>query len=381
MNGFYRRCAIIATMTAVASLVPSGSVSASAVTAAASEVMSGRWSRVATTGDRPSERSAPLAANLPGQLYVFAGARDDFATGQVTFYNDLHRLDVVRHRWTRLAPAGQLPPARAFAAGASDPGRQQIFMFGGSTFDIPGTQFHPFDDLWAYSAATNRWSRLTSVGAAPSARSGSTMWAVGDRLYLFGGIDATFTTLAELWSYDLRRSTWTLLTPAGMAPPGRHVAQAGTVARFGQLTLYGGEAVDPQFGFVTLADTWQYDLVLNRWREVTPGQQNIDPPRNYGAATVLGRALYLYGGDVSGGTGGCGAPFPQNPTAELWRFDLIGHTWQQLSPRGDPLVQLKRHAAAAVDGRMYVVSGWDFRCDGGAGPGQIWNLDVYSLSP
>ena len=325
MNGFYRRCAIIATMTAVASLVPSGSVSASAVTAAASEVTSGRWSRVATTGDRPSERSAPLAANLPGQLYVFAGARDDFATGQVTFYNDLHRLDVVRHRWTRLAPAGQLPPARAFAAGASDPGRQQIFMFGGSTFDIPGTQFHPFDDLWAYSAATNRWSRLTSVGAAPSARSGSTMWAVGDRLYLFGGIDATFTTLAELWSYDLRRSTWTLLTPAGMAPPGRHVAQAGTVARFGQLTLYGG--------------------------------------------------------DVSGGTGGCGAPFPQNPTAELWRFDLIGHTWQQLSPRGDPLVQLKRHAAAAVDGRMYVVSGWDFRCDGGAGPGQIWNLDVYSLSP
>jgi len=56
-------------------------------------------------------------------------------------------------------------------------------------------------------------------------------------------------------------------------------------------------------------------------------------------------------------------------------------TWQQVHPQGDPLVRLKRHAAATVDGRMFVVAGWDFRCDGGTGPGQIRNLDVYSFSP
>jgi hypothetical protein len=26
---------------------------------------------------------------------------------------------------------------------------------------------------------------------------------------------------------------------------------------------------------------------------------------------------------------------------------------------------------------MYLVSGWDFRCDNGVGPGQLWNLNLY----
>src|SRR5262245_29516051 len=215
MSALRRSCVVV---TVVVCLLASGSV-------AASGALSGQWRKVATTGERPSERSAPVAAGLPGRLYVFGGAHDDFATGQVALYNDLDRFDVDRRRWTRLEPSGPLPPARAFAAGASDPQRQRFFIFGGSTFDIPGTQFEPFDDLWTYSAATNRWSRLLSTSPGPSARSGSTLWATKDRLLLFGGIDATFTTLAELWSYDLRHSTWTLLTPSGAAPPGRHVAQ------------------------------------------------------------------------------------------------------------------------------------------------------------
>jgi hypothetical protein len=207
------------------------------------------------------------------------------------------------------------------------------------------------------------------------------MWTVGDRLYVFGGIDATFTTLNELWTYDLRAARWQQITPGGSAPPPRHVAQAGAQARLGRLTLYGGEQVDPAVGFVTLADTWEFDLVRQSWREVTPAVFTIEPPRNYGAAAVVGLALYLQGGDLSGGVGGCGAPFPQNPTEQLWRFDLVDRTWHQVRPGGDPLVRLKRHAAASVDGRVYVVSGWDFRCDSGAGPGQIWNLDTYVVMP
>jgi len=44
---------------------------------------------------------------------------------------------------------------------------------------------------------------------------------------------------------------------------------------------------------------------------------NIEPPRNYGAAAVVGTALYLHGGDVPGGQAGCGPPLPQNPTDQL----------------------------------------------------------------
>ena len=80
----------------------------------------------------------------------------------------------------------------------------------------------------------------------------------------------------------------------------------------------------------------------------TPAVGNISPPRNYGASAVVGTSMYLQGGDVPGGVGGCGAPFEQNPVAELWRFDLISRVWRQITPAGDPLVRLKRHAAATV---------------------------------
>jgi N-acetylneuraminic acid mutarotase len=373
--GTFRRVWVLASSLVL--LIPVAPAAASA----SDSPGNGVWRRFATVGAGPSERSAPVAVGIGDAMYVFGGGRDDFSTGRATFYNDLHRLDVRTHTWTPLAPVGEAPAPRAFAAGAAQPSTRRMFVFGGSTFDVQGTQFQPFDDLWAYSAMTNRWTRLGQAGGGPSARSGSTMWAVGDLLYIFGGIDATFTTLNELWVYDLRRGSWTLLPATTPAPGPRHVAQAGAFDRIGRLTLYGGEDVDPNTGFVVRDDTWQFDLARRSWRNVTPVTANIDPPRNYGAAAIVGASLYLQGGDVPGGEGGCGAPFPQNPTDQLWRFDLVHLTWQQLHPGGDPAVRLKRHAAATVDGRMFVVSGWDFHCEGGTGPGQLWNLNVYSFSP
>ncbi len=37
--------------------------------------------------------------------------------------------------------------------------------------------------------------------------------------------------------------------------------------------------------------------------------------------------------------------------------------------------------AVSVGRRVYLFGGYDFPCAGGAGPGQIWNLDVFSFEP
>ena len=295
MRMFRRAGALITVVVSLVSLTPASGV---AVPAAAAQ---GRWQRLATTGTAVSARSAPVAVGLGRSRSVCGGALDDFATGQATFYNDLYRLDVAGRAWTRLTPAGQPPPPRAFAAGAAHPASHRVFIFGGSTFDIQGTVFQPYGDLWAYSALTNRWTPQGSATPGPSARSGASMWLVGDRLYLFGGIDATFTTLNDLWQYDLRTSLWSPVATTGPVPPPRHVAQAGAMQRLGTLTLYGGEGLDPNVGFTALGDTWEFDLVRSRWREVTPAVGNIDPVRNYGAAALVGASLYLHGGDVPGG--------------------------------------------------------------------------------
>jgi N-acetylneuraminic acid mutarotase len=250
-----------------------------------------------------------------------------------------------------------------------------MYVYGGSVYSADGTQFTVFDDFWALST-NNSWTKLPS---GPSARSGATLWSAGTKLYLFGGIDQTFTTLNDLWSYDLTANKWDEVLANGKAgnPPSRHVAQSGHVASDNRLVLYGGEG-DPSLGFPVLADTWEYDLVQQHWTDVTPAAGNITPERNYAAGGVLGGGLYLQGGDIPGGSAGCGAPFPQNPTNELWRFDLTSRAWQQVKPTGVQPVRLKRQASATVGGKLYVVSGWDFQCPG---QGQVWNTTTYSYAP
>jgi hypothetical protein len=76
-------------------------------------------------------------------------------------------------------------------------------------------------------------------------------------------------------------------------------------------------------GRTALDEAWADDLRARQWRNRTPSSNDqLDPPRNHNSVVRVGRDLLIHGGDVAGGVQSCGAPFPQNPVAELWRFDL-----------------------------------------------------------
>lgn len=384
-----RRLRVVgAALLLVAGLASPGSASvraaASSQAPSASPGGSGVWQRVATSGPRPSERSTPAVAALGTSVYLFGGVKDDFRTQINTFYDDLYRLDTVTGTWHELEVEGQRPPARAFAASVAHPASDRMLVFGGASYGPMFVGFVAYDDLWAYDVGERRWSELIAENEGPSGRSRPNAWMVGDRLFVFGGVTATFETLDDLWSYDLTTNTWTELVPSGSdgSPQARHEALAGTIGYDGKLTIYGGELVDLLGGGFEMAnDTWQYDLSTAAWTEVTPAEGNIDPPRNYGSAAVIDGFLYMHGGDTPGGTSGCGAPFAQNPSEELWRFDLVRHTWSQVHPHGDALVPLKRTNAATVGPRMYIFSGFDFRCEDETDEGQVWNLDVFAYDP
>jgi N-acetylneuraminic acid mutarotase len=342
----------------------------------------GMWERLTTTGTGPSPRSASAVVGVGSDVYVFGGVFEDFAGGETTFYDDVYRLDTSSREWHPVRPVGETPPGRGFAATAAHPQSGRMFVYGGATFDLDGSEFVPFGDLWSFDTRSSRWELLQSADAGPGARTGVAMWADGEELYVFGGLDAAFTTHNDLWAYHLESDQWEQLSADGdpSAPLPRHAAQAGQAAPGGVLTLYGGDGVDMQAGFAMLADTWQYDLAGGQWRQVHPAP-DLDPPHNDGAATLLGGALYLHGGDIDGGSSGCGAPFPQNPTDQLWRFDPAAGEWHALQPGGELPPSLKRHAAATVADTIYIVNGFDFRCEDDEDPGQIWNQDVYAYSP
>ena len=340
----------------------------------------GRWTRLATTGPAPSERSTPAVAAIGHMVYVFGGARDDSVTGDTQIYDDLHRLDTVKRRWDVLTPAGAKPPPRVFAASAAHRASRRMLVFGGAFFGPFFSDFSAYGDLWAYDVDHNRWTELQASNAGPSPRSRPSAWVVDDKLYVFGGITSFFQVLNDLWVYDRAANTWTELIPLGAAgsPPPRPEAMIG--ARGERLVIYGGESIDEQFHFSVLADTWELALSSLRWTNVTPApEDNVAPPRNDGTAVAIGGSLYLQGGDTPIGVD-CG-PFPQHPTSELWRFDLHDRVWEQQFPRGDALVRLKRINSARVAGSMYVLGGYDFVCDDGVTPRQIWNHDIYRFTP
>src|ERR1041384_604918 len=130
----------------------------------------GRWTRLATTGPAPSERSTPAVAAIDHMVYVFGGARDDSVTGDTQIYDDLHRFDTVKRRWEVLTPAGAKPPPRVFAASAAHRASRRMLVFGGAFFGPFFSDFSAYGDLWAYDVGDNRWTELVASNAGPSPR-------------------------------------------------------------------------------------------------------------------------------------------------------------------------------------------------------------------
>ena len=67
-----------------------------------------------------------------------------------------------------------------------------------------------------------------------------------DELIVFGGILANGSLTNELWSFDVRTQTWSLLPKGGdpaSLPPGL-ADHTGTIVNFSHLYVFGGESVD-----------------------------------------------------------------------------------------------------------------------------------------
>lgn len=350
-----------------------------------------KFQKLSTKGTPPSERSTPIVTTLGPYAYLFGGIKDDFAKHVNTSFDDFYRLNTETNTWEKLSPSGEKPSARGYGIAVGDTKRNQIIIFGGVNYSSDFKTMDMFNEMWAYSPADNKWTQLKPSGPVPGPRSKPTGWLVGDKWYVFGGVKPNWDALNDIWVYDIPTNTWTELIPNGAAgsPPPRHEGLGGDFASSkGTLTVYGGE-VDfdkTTFSFSTARDTWEYDIATNKWRDVTPKQDNIMPPRNFASAVTIGDYLYVHGGAMDGvgyvSRDICGAPFNQrNICDEIWRFDLINHHWTKLGPCGDPSPRLKRTNATAVNGKMYIFAGWDYQWYKEGGPGQIWNTDTFCYEP
>jgi len=202
----------------------------------------------------------------------------------------------------------------------------KIYVAGGlqrSGFDLNLT-----DSLEVYDPASDSWSPLAPL---PAPRWGHVLVAARGKLFMAGGSTDVFasqgmTTDVELYDPGLDR--W---SPVAPMPEARIWAAGFAISETVQ--VWGGS---PDGGSSAVATRFSYDPQTNGW---TVGQP-MPFSRENSPAVVIGTSVYLTGGwrNLPNAT-------EYRTSTQLWRDRA-----QMLRGRG-------AHAAADLDGNVYVIAG------------------------
>jgi hypothetical protein len=206
------------------------------------------------TSNVPGARdSSATWIDATGNLWLFGGASLD-SGGNLVYLNDLWKYSVTGGEWTWLggsnatnqagtygtegtAAAGNVPGARVYPAVWISSGN--VFLFGGSGYDMTGISTGYLNDLWKYSISSGEWT-----------------WIGGSNTFGHGG---TYGTLGIAALANI---------------PGGRVASVSWIDSTGNFWLFGGTGFDsvPALGF--LNDLWKYNTISGEWSWA--GGPNLD---------------------------------------------------------------------------------------------------------
>jgi hypothetical protein len=262
------------------------------------------------------ERSTPVSAGLPplGRSYA-ASAYDSLGDRGIVFggrcvsldLNDLWQFQFSsprRFSWTRLDPAGEIPPGRWGAASVFDPVRRRLVVFGGMAGHVLG-------DAWALSLdGPPRWTRIVDQALSPAPRFGASAVydARRDGMIVFGGNatnDNNPYPLQDAWFLSFADGDrWLPVSITGSPPVGRwYHAALYDAPRDRMLVFWGRDRSTARFDCAALEFDGQ-----PHWEEYAPagattvsryGHRVAYDPDLDMAAIIGGRAPALYSEDLS----------------------------------------------------------------------------------
>jgi hypothetical protein len=347
-----------------------------------------RFHEVDTDGDTgPFPRvGMGLAPGEDREFFLFGGGLENI-TGDNFFYNDMWMFEFRTQggfsgEWTSVLTNGPTPSIRAFAAVDTvidDQGNRFICVFGGGQFDNVGNIIFVEDSFYTFEIESSTWIDRTSLGG-PNTRLGPLGVADGGKFYVHAGLDINFEGHDDFWSFDINTLTWTLITPSSSTRPVPTIAPVGDILEtnmFKMLVVISGTPTT-DFGFNN--QTMAFNFATNVWTDITNPLHTYSPIRTFTAATASEhrKQLLMYGGDQIGGIHGCGNFAFDNPSNDVWEFDIRSQKWKELSISSvERPPKLKRHGAVQVDQHFFVMGGYDFICPNGVGPGEVLNMKVH----
>ncbi len=216
------------------------------------------WSQVSIVGNGPPARTSAAASyDASGSYLIIVGGQDGSADPCSTF-SDIWTLSIPNSPgeptgWTQRSASG--PPGLDGAAAAYSPDGSTITLFGGMRL-LNGT-CQATNEVWSIvvipeAIALGNVVLNGAVGSPPARSFAAAVYdATGQRLLVFGGLDASGAYLNDVWALSNSASHWSSINPKDAPPPARNGQAAIFDAVHQRMTIFGGTDASG-----VLNDTW-----------------------------------------------------------------------------------------------------------------------------
>lgn len=250
------------------------------------------FSSMSVRGDKVPNFSRHTSCMVDDKIVVFGGF-DGFGSNF-----DLSIMNPHTRTWYSVPQSmvrGCIPPSRTNHAAAAV--GKRMFVFGGNNNNEAGV-YQVLDDLHVLDADTLTWSRPETTGCKPTARSGHSLTAIGDKLFLFGGgvwneRQGWVEKFNDVYVLDTRTMHWTKPQCSGVVETSTFPITFA-VGRY--LFVFGGGSKPKH---CVTNDLYILDTATYTW--ATPKVDGTPPqPRDMGTACVVGNTVYFFGGYAGG---------------------------------------------------------------------------------
>ncbi|CEI92921.1 hypothetical protein RMCBS344292_07168 [Rhizopus microsporus] len=237
---------------------------------------------IQATGDIPSPRSFTAITCINGLVLLFGG--EPIIAGD-QWDSELYILYTNSKQWSKIRVNSDMPRGRSGHTISAHNGK--MYVWGGQH------QGQYLNDLLIFSLkdypAKAEWEFVPSTGPAPSPRAGHISVVYDNKLYIFGGINASHL-YNDIWCLDLVTRVWSQVEAVGYIPAPRESCAAALVDD--TIYIFGGRGLN---GF-TLGDLYAFRIKSRRW--YTFQNMGSPPSARYGATLTLNQnKIFVFGGD------------------------------------------------------------------------------------
>lgn len=323
------------------------------------------WKKVEMDVKLPS-RDGHCAAAIANKLYIFGGVRWLSDIGEVTESNEILLFDVDTLVLSKIVTGGEIPSARSSAAMAAV--GNKLYVFGGLSRDCGW-----LNDLHAFDTETKQWERIVFHGASPSPRDKLACVTTANKILFWGGFGpsdeqdtvqeegAQFEWFNDLFCFDTDNYTWKKLLPDCTGCPTTRAAH-GMCAVGSKVIIFGGRDSVGRKNDLFILNTETLEWIS------TPTTGREPEPRSFHSCTAVGNRVIVFGGRS-----------PQNiHFDDIHIFDVGTCEWLQPSVCGDKPSARGVHTATLV-GNQFVLYGGSSKFDEEAMQCQQYFGDIHLI--